>query len=855
MIHQAAFTTNILLVDDRPQNLMALRVILEPLGERLVLAQSGEEALKYLLEDEFAVILLDVVMPGLDGFQTAAAIKERERTRHTPIIFLTAASQHEQQVFRGYDIGGVDYITKPFNPDILRLKVGVFVDLYRKNALLRHQDEQLRENERRERIRAIAEQQRLGEQRYQTLAESMPQIVWTANAAGDVTYTNQRCIDFIGLASDVLRERGWQTALHPQDADDFVQGWNRAVHAKQDYEAFLRLRSARDGAYHWHLWRAVPVRGSGGEIVSWIGTSTDIDDHERATTALKSLAEASTILSSSLDFLSSVKKLPSVLIPTIADWCTIDLLRADGSIETVASAHADPEDHEMLAQFTERHPPKLTHSLGPGHAMASGKSELISLVDNGSLAVLALEDPYFQGLRDLKVLSCVSAPILARGKIMGAISFGATHSRRPFDTEDLLLVEDLARRIANAIDNAELYEVAERERVALQQANLAKDEFLAVMSHELRSPLNAILGWVQLMQTGRLSAAECERGLQTIERNARAQSQLIGDLLDVSRIIAGKLQLDIQAIDLRAIVEATVDSIRPAARNKGVEILSALDASIPTFHGDPVRLQQIVSNLLSNAIKFTPGGGRVEVRLFSHDDAVTFEVVDSGAGIRAEFLPFVFERFRQADSSMARAHGGLGLGLSIVRHLTELHGGIVRAASEGEGRGAQFTVVLPFSRSTRPPTRMFQPHLPTKLSSSNTPLELEGLRVLLVEDLPDGRELFTFMVERAGANVVAVGTAEAAYEAILAEPPDILVSDIGLPGADGFSLMERVRALAPERGGNTPAIAMTAHASPSDQQRALAVGFHGYLAKPVERNQLIALIRAVATSATRPSKV
>jgi PAS domain S-box-containing protein len=852
MTADSEIKTNILLVDDRPQNLLALRAILEPLGQNLIEAESGESALRNLLDTEFAVILLDVLMPGLDGFQTAAMIKEREKTRHTPIIFLTAVAQPEHSIFRGYDVGAVDYITKPFHPDILRSKVSVFIDLYRKKEQLRRQGELLRQNERREGLRALAEQKRLGEQRYQELAESMPQIVWTADPKGNLTYCNQRCVDFTGLGADELRDRGWQAVLHPEDADLFVRGWSQAVRAGTNYEASHRLKSAADGTARWHLWRAVPIRDNAGEIASWIGTSTDIDEQKRAADALSFLAGTATVLASSMDYRSTLSRLPALAVPELADWCAIDLLEEDRSIQRVGFLHQDPEQQDLMVAMIARFPPSLATRRGLAKVIATGEVELVRDVDDDVLADLSSSPDHLDNLRKLQLRSYVCAPLVARGRVLGAITLGTSESRRRYGREDRVLAEHIARRIANAIDNAYLYEMAERERAALEQASRARDEFLAVVSHELRSPLNSILGWVQILRTGSLDTKQTDHGLETIERNVWSQAQLIGDLLDASRIITGKLHLNIQMIDLVGVIEAALDSVRPAIQAKNIELMTALDRSTRPLAGDADRLQQVAWNLLSNAIKFTPRGGRIDVRLKSAGDHVTLEVRDTGSGIRADFLPYLFERFRQADSSTTRTHGGLGLGLSIVRNLVELHGGEVRAESEGEGRGATFFVELPCN-STAKPTSRNAPKLPSTQPKQTPGSELPGLHILLVEDMPDARELFKTMVERAGAQVVAVSSVEEALRAMEDRVPDVLVSDISLPVEDGYTLLAKVRALPPQRGGHVPAIAMTANVSERDRKRALASGFQGYIAKPVDRSALLSMIHQVARASLNPA--
>jgi PAS domain S-box-containing protein len=400
------------------------------------------------------------------------------------------------------------------------------------------------------------------------------------------------------------------------------------------------------------------------------------------------------------------------------------------------------------------------------------------------------------------------------------------------------------------------YSTAERDREQLlnseraaradaERATRLKDEFVATLSHELRTPLNAILGWTQVLRRGRSSdATALARGLEVIERNTRLQAQLISDLLDVSRIVSGKLRLELELVDLSAVIDAAIETVREAAESKKVKIERELEPSVPTLVGDHARLQQIIWNLLSNAIKFTPEGGVVRVTLARQDVAAVVTVRDTGIGINPDFVPFLFDRFRQADSSTTRRFGGLGLGLAIVKQLTELHNGVVSADSPGDGQGATFTVRLPLGVAPEEGMAATNPtgnHHPTP-----TATRLDGLTVMVVEDDTDTRELVNRLLTESGARVQAVGTAADALERFLAERPDILVSDIGLPGEDGYSLIERIRGLQPTQGAGVPAIALTAFARSEDRTRALQAGFQAHVVKPVEPAELVATVASFA---------
>jgi CheY-like chemotaxis protein len=401
--------------------------------------------------------------------------------------------------------------------------------------------------------------------------------------------------------------------------------------------------------------------------------------------------------------------------------------------------------------------------------------------------------------------------------------------------------QDITRRKAAEEELQDLLVREQEARREAETANRAKDEFLAVLSHELRTPLTAILGWVKMLETGRLGEVQAKRGLEVIERNVRAQTRLIEDLLDISRIIAGKLKLEKTIVDLASIAQTTVDSLRPAAQERRLNLGYSQDVPSVPFEGDAARLQQVVWNLVSNAIKFTPEDGRVEVHLSTPNDTAVITVADAGIGVKPEFLPRLFDRFTQEDSSTTRRYTGLGLGLAIVRHIVELHGGTVEARSEGEGKGAVFTVALPLSATVGLPER----------APRGEPIELtrplQGLRVLFVEDDEDFRELATEILQMAGAAVDSAASAAEAVSAFQRSRPDVLVSDIGLPTEDGYSLMRKIRALEKEWGAvPVPAIAVTGYAQVDDHARVHDAGYQQHLAKPVEPGVLIGIIASIA---------
>jgi PAS domain S-box-containing protein len=424
-------------------------------------------------------------------------------------------------------------------------------------------------------------------------------------------------------------------------------------------------------------------------------------------------------------------------------------------------------------------------------------------------------------------------------EIVGLLS--AEHIEIDGESFALTVIQDITERKRAESEREELLSSERAARREAEEASRLKDEFLATVSHELRTPLTAILGWAHLLGTGQLDETSATSALDTIERNARAQSQLIDDLLDVSRIITGNLRLDMRQADPASFIESAIETLRPAAEAKGVRVQKVMDTGVNTLAGDPARLQQVVWNLLSNAIKFTPRGGRVQIRLERVNSHIEIAVSDTGSGIKPEFLPHVFERFRQEDMGTTRQHGGLGLGLAIVRHLVELHGGTVQVESPGEGQGATFVVKLPvvpvYQKNDL--AERVHPSARETLSSYDCPDRLDGLKVLVVDDEPDARELLKVGIGKCGAEVTTAGSAQEALEAIENERPDLLISDIGMPGEDGYDLIRRVRALPAEKGGRVPAIALTAYARTEDRLQALRAGYQMHVPKPVELVELM----------------
>jgi signal transduction histidine kinase/ActR/RegA family two-component response regulator len=427
------------------------------------------------------------------------------------------------------------------------------------------------------------------------------------------------------------------------------------------------------------------------------------------------------------------------------------------------------------------------------------------------------------------------APLVVEERVVGTIT----------------LIDDVTERVEREDRLVELLKNEKIARADAERANRAKDEFLATVSHELRTPLNSILGWAQILLNGKCDAESSINALQSIERSAKAQAKLVEDILDASRIITGKLQLEVRPVELASVIEAAIDTVRPAADAKSIQIESALDAWVGPVLGDPSRLQQIAWNLLNNAIKFTKPFGQVFVRLRRADTEVEVTISDNGQGISSDFLPNIFDRFRQADSSTTRKHGGLGLGLAIVKQLVESHGGTIRAESEGEGRGATFRMRLPLVALHTYETLLSSVENDGDVELAEKPDRgthlpaLDDLRVLVVDDDTDSREILKIMLTRCGASVKTAGAVSEALETIKEWLPDVLISDIGMPEEDGYSLINKIRALDPESGGMIPAVALTGYAGSDDRPRSLSAGYHTHIAKPVEFSELATVVASL----------
>jgi signal transduction histidine kinase/DNA-binding response OmpR family regulator len=744
---------NVLLVDDRPENLLALETILADLGQNLVCAASAHEALRFLLIEDVALILLDVQMPGLNGFEFAELIRERERTQHTPIIFVSATSKDEQYVFKGYSLGAVDYLTKPFQPEILKSKVRFFSKLFLQNQEIKRQ-------------------------------------------AALLEKTN---CDLDSLNAELEARVQRRTAQ--------LESANKELETEIDAR---KKSEARLAAEH-----------------TITKTLADAAGLESATPA---------ILKTFCDHLG-------------ADICCLWLL--DESRTKLNCAHIEVSKNAGDVESFIAESRKLNFKRGfglPGQVWEKNAPVWLPNTVRGE------KFPRASVAATVGLHSAVGFPIKISREFYGAIEF---FTRQPLMSDQPLLnmLEATGSEIGQFIQRKQVE--AERENLLLrekhlrEQAEMAsrlKDEFLATVSHELRTPLNAIIGWGQILQAGKLEENEKAGALETIYRNAKSQAQLINDLLDTSRLITGNLRLNLSPTPLVPVIEAALDVVRPAAEAKGITFSTHYGAKVETITCDAQRLQQMIWNLLTNAVKFTPSGGQVKVSLEQTGDTIRIVVSDTGQGISPEFLPFVFDRFRQADSSSTRRHDGLGLGLAIVRHLAELHGGSVSVTSDGEEKGATFTISLPLSLFVSSPAQKKLEDTNGHKKRENSSPELDGVRVLIVDDDKDTCEMLTLALNLLGAEAQASKSVSEAFVSIADWHPDVVLTDINMPVEDGYSLITKLRALAPENGADIPAIALTAMARPEDSEHALSAGFQLHLAKPVDIDELAEAIANLAKS-------
>ncbi|HUQ86975.1 MAG TPA: ATP-binding protein, partial [Vicinamibacterales bacterium] len=552
-------------------------------------------------------------------------------------------------------------------------------------------------------------------------------------------------------------------------------------------------------------------------------SAREASDHARERATF--LAEASTALSASLDYEATLRSVAQLAVPTIADWCAVDILNDAGDLERLAVAHVDPGKVELARTLQERYPPDPDAPGGVHQVIRTASAVLVPRIPPALLEAAARDEEHRRIIRELSLTSYMCVPMIAHGKAFGAITFVSAESGREYSDGDLPLAKEVASRASLAVENARAYALA-------NETSRVKDEFLSTLSHELRTPLGSVLTYARMLRSGMVQPAELQHVFDVIERNATSLKKIVEDVLDVSSIVAGRIRLDVQEVDLPTVLRESCATVMPAANAKGIRIEVVIDPMSSSVSGDPSRLQQIVWNLLSNAIKFTPRGGKVQLRLARVNSHVEITVSDTGIGITPEFLPFVFEKFRQADGTFSRQYGGLGLGLAIAKQLAELHGGTILARSAGPGHGATFVLSLPLMIVHAPPAAVREQPRTDRAPTLDAPPSLDGLTLLAVDDDPDSLNVMRTVLAGAGATVITAHSGASALEILQQRTPDVIITDIGMPGMDGFQLIRAIRQMH-DALRRTPAVALTAYARSQDRVTALASGFQMHLVKPV----------------------
>jgi PAS domain S-box-containing protein len=744
----------ILHADDHDAVRYAVSRTLRHAGFEVVEAATGDEAVTLARARRPDLIVLDLNLPDISGFEVCARLRGDPETASIPVLHLTATYPTSEKWAAALEQGADAYLAEPVEPSVLVATV---------RALLR--------------TRAAETEVRRAAERWQTTFDAIPHGIAYVDAGGTILRCNRAYAELHGLQPEELvgsRLRPIPGALDPAQDWPFERARRTLEHEVSEVPVLDR----------W-LEVAVDPVVRHGKFLGAVRTVTDITDRKRAEGEVR----------------AGLQRLDSILAGITDAYFAIDRQWRFLAVNRVAAdtIFRRPAQELIGQPVQDLYPELLGTVLESEHRRAVGEGKAV----------------HFEA----------HSTVLQR--------WYEVHAYPQPDRLEIYLRDISDRKRAEA----ERDQLLERERAArleAEAANRLKDEFLATLSHELRTPLNAIVGWAAVLR-GMALDLELRRAVETIDRNARAQSQLIEDILDVSRIVTGKLQIAVAPVDLVAVLGAALDSLRPTAAAKQIRVEVDLDPALPPVAGDARRLQQVVWNLLTNSVKFTPSGGTVTVSAARVGPQVRLQIRDTGAGIAPEFLPHVFERFRQADASTTRAHTGLGLGLAIVRHLVELHGGTVEAESAGPGQGATFRVWLP-ARPFPPAPAAGEPLAVAE------PVRLPGVRALVVDDDPDTLSLLVTVLRGSGAETFAAGTAAAALETFLAARPDVLVTDIGLPGQDGFSLLAAIRGLPADAGGEVPALALTAYARAEDRERALRSGFQLHLPKPVSPDALLAAI-------------
>ena len=677
---------NILVVDDRPEGILAVQAVLNSPNYNLVTASSGNEALKQLLLHDFAVILLDVQMPLMNGFETASVIKTREKSKDIPIIFMSAINQDEQYVYQGYGVGAVDYLLKPFDPYILRSKVAIFVDLFRKNELIKDQSDKILKAEQAAYAQKLDHLEVENLRRYQYLADSIPQILFRLSIHGDYEYFNRVWFEYTGLTEEGSRGQLWKNAIYQEDLIQ-LQSLLTKVN-EEGIESECRILD-KEGYYRWHLVRFRPERYENEEISSWLGTATDIQDRKQGEEMQTFLSEAGELLVSTLDYRMTLETISQLAVPYLADWCAFDMLNDEGVIENIVTYHKDPQKQDLAHRLHLSYLNLSDGKIGSDRVIHSGETIVFNKINEELIENLDLSPEQINMAKELGDRAALSVPIQFHGKILGAITFATTESNQIYDEHRIETAKELARRVGMAIENSRLYKIS-------QEAIEVRNDFLSIASHELNTPITSLKLQLQMVQKTLLNnkdgAMPIDRFTKAVDASVKQVDRLINlvqILLDVSRIQSGKFTFSFEALSAPTVVQEVIERHKEIIANSSCKILLDVPQKLDVVW-DKTRIEQVITNLLTNAIKYAPG--QIDLTLKEEHGLVRINVRDHGKGIPANKLKTVFERFERVTSN--ESVSGLGLGLYIVKQIVEGHNGRVEVSSH-ENEGTQFSILLP----------------------------------------------------------------------------------------------------------------------------------------------------------------
>jgi PAS domain S-box-containing protein len=654
------------------------------------------------------------------------------------------------------------------------------------------------------------------------MVEASPSILWSADAHLRMTYVNQRLIDYAGLDADSDMGEWARRIIHPDDFQQRNAAWRDALAHGRPLEAEVRLRR-HDGVYRCFLVRAVPLKDEDGRVVEWTGSAVDIDDRKRIEHNLRFLAQASAELAQLTDFDETLKRVANLAVPHFADWTEVSLKEPHGGVRRVTVHHAEPRKVAHLGEIDRRFPPLDTE--GARKVIATGEPVWIERVDEAALRAASRSEEHYEMLRALGLRSYICVPMRSKARILGALAFATAESGRCYTAHDLDVAKELSHRAAIAIENAELMG-------ALREADRRKDEFLAVLAHELRNPLAPVRNAIEILRATQSPSPQLQWTHDVIDRQVRQMTRLVDDLLDVSRITTGKIELRSERIELSSAVRIALEASRPLIE-RGQHILTVQIPPEPIhLDADLARLAQVLSNLLNNAAKYTRPGGHIWLIAERNDGHVLLRVRDNGMGIPPPMLKRIFDMFTQVGGTSDHAQGGLGIGLTLVKRLVEMHGGEVQARSEGINKGSEFIVTLPTLREAPPPV---------DVNEDSAEPQVEPRRILVVDDNRDAAESLSMLLHARGHDVRVAYDGLEAVGAAIAFQPDVVLLDIGLPKLYGYDAARRIR---DARGNDVLLIAVTGWGQEEDRRRAKEAGFDHHLTKPVDPEAISRLIDA-----------